>query len=101
MLGIVAQDSFWNRRFQVINFDVQQMFNEGLRNVFVTEYESEHNRVSNVKVVKRLYVHLQTPFKFRSANLQRKIAHFRKKVNFANNCLQENAFFYKEVVFEV
>lgn len=26
MLGIVAQDRFWNRRFQVINFDVQQMF---------------------------------------------------------------------------
>lgn len=26
MLGIVAQDRFRNRRFQVINFDVQQMF---------------------------------------------------------------------------
>jgi hypothetical protein len=33
------------------------MLDKGLRDMLVAEYEPEHNRVRNVKVVKRLYIH--------------------------------------------
>jgi hypothetical protein len=46
----------------VVNFDAQQMLNEWLRNVLVAENESEHNRICNVKVVKRLDIHWYFPF---------------------------------------
>ncbi len=36
----VTQDRFWNWRFQVVNFDAQQVFNEGLGDMLVAEYTS-------------------------------------------------------------
>ena len=61
------------------------MFYEWLRDVFVAENESEHNRVGNVKVVKRFYVHNYTSVKFRGSKLKRKILKKQNFANFANN----------------
>ena len=52
MFGIVAQNCFRNRCFQVVNFNAQQVLDEWLRDVLVAENEPEHNRVCNVKIVK-------------------------------------------------
>ena len=38
------------------------MLDKGLRDMLVAEYEPEHNRVGNVKVVKRLDIHWYFPF---------------------------------------
>ena len=48
MFCIVTQNRLWNWRFQMINFDVQQVLNKRLRDMLVAEYEPEHNRVRNV-----------------------------------------------------
>ena len=55
VFSIVTQDRFWNWRFQVVNFDVQQVFDEGLGDMLVAEYKSEHNWIGNVKFIKRFY----------------------------------------------
>jgi hypothetical protein len=73
----------------MVNFDAQQVFYEGLSDVFVAENEPEHNWVGNVKIVKRFYSHNYTSVKFRAPNLQRKNLKKRNLVNFANNRLQK------------
>ena len=92
MFCIVTQNSFWNRRFQMVNFDAQQVFDEGLRNMLVAEYEPEHNGVGNVKIVKRFDVHNYTSVRFRGFNLQRKILKKQNIAIFANNRLQNRSF---------
>ena len=41
----------------MVDFYVQQMLDEWLRDVLVAENEPEHNRVGDVKVIKRLDIH--------------------------------------------
>ena len=92
MLSIVAQDSLRNRCFQMINFDIQQVLNERLRNVFVAKNKTEHDWIGDVMVVKRLYVHNYTSVKFRGSNLQRKNLEKQNFANFATNRLQKRSF---------
>jgi hypothetical protein len=92
MFRIVAQNRLWNRRFQMVDFDTQQVLYEWLRDVFVAKNEPEHNRVGDVKVVKRFYVHNYTSVKFRGSNLQRKIFKKQNFANFANKRLQNRSF---------
>ena len=88
MFRIVTQNRFGNRRFEMIDFNVKQMFDEWFCNVLVAKDEPEHDRVCDVKVVKGLYVHNFTSVKFGGSNLQRKILEKRCVANFANNRLQ-------------
>ena len=92
MFGVIAQDCFRDRGFKMVDFDVQQVFDERLRDVLVAEHEPEHNRVCNVKVVKRLNVHNYASVKFRGFNLQRKKLKKCNLANFANNRLQNRSF---------
>ena len=85
MFCVIAQDGLRDGRFQVVDFDAQQLFDEWLRDVFVAKNESEHDRIGNVKIIKRLYVHNYTSIKFRGYNLQQRIFEKRNLVNFANN----------------
>ena len=48
MFCIITQTRLWNWRFQMINFDVQQVLNKRLRDMLVAEHKPEHNRVRNV-----------------------------------------------------
>ena len=64
MLRIVAQHSFRCRGFEVVYFDVEQVFDERLCDMCIAEYESEHNRVGDVEVIKRLDAHLYAPVNF-------------------------------------
>lgn len=85
MFCIIAQDCLRNRCFQVVDFDAQQVFDEWLRDVFVAKNESEHDRIGNVKIVKRLYAHNYASVKFRGSNLSNEISKKRNLANFANN----------------
>ena len=68
------------------------MLDEWLRNVFVAENEPEHDRVCNVKIVKRLYVQDYTSVRSRGANLLNEISKKRNLANFATNRLQNSLF---------
>jgi hypothetical protein len=74
----------------MVDFYVQQMLDEWLRDVLVAENEPEHNRVGDVKIVKRFYVHLFAPsIIFESRNIHNQIVERAFYVNFANNRLQK------------
>jgi len=100
VLHIVTQNRFRNWGFQVIDFDIQQMFNEWFCNVFIAENEPEHNRVGNVKVVKRLYAHNMPPLSLEALIYNGKFSKSKtlqilqtvdcKFVYFVNSWLQNN-----------
>ena len=61
VICIETERCLWSRRFQMINFDIKQVFDEGLRDVLVAENKPEHDRVRNVELVERLDVHRFIP----------------------------------------
>ena len=64
VFGVITQHCLWCRGFKVVDFDAEQVLDEGLGDMRVAEYESEHNRVGNVEIVKRLNFHVSTPMRF-------------------------------------
>ena len=68
------------------------MLDEGLRDMFVTKHESEHDWVSDVKFVKRFYAHKFSFKCFGSCNIYVQIWEKPFLVNFANNSYQNASF---------
>lgn len=47
--------------FQVVDFNVEQMLNEGLCDMLIAKNKPKHNRVGNVKFIKWFNIHLYSP----------------------------------------
>ncbi len=93
VICVETENGLWSGRFQVVNFYVKQMLDEGLGDVLVAENEPEHNRIGNVEFVKGLYCHLYSliiALGDFNIHLQRIEKYF--PANFANNRYHKSSF---------